>query len=173
MEIFSCGCCGNTYPTLHKNTHHKNPRALGGRDDVSNLIDLCPSCHDAIHAIAYKMLNRKTSRVQIVDAVALIYPENPRAREICIDLAVLVRNAAIEGQEKELSPNHLVNISTVIRKFFKPLIAQRVSEMKTSQEGYIRGLILIDLAKRFNLSLNLTEESNIVKRVQKGKLIEK
>jgi len=173
MEIFNCGCCGNKYPTLHKHTHHKNPRAMGGKDVDSNLIDLCPACHDAIHAIAYRMLNKKTSRIQIIDSIALIYPQNKKAQETCIDLAVLIRNYAIENQEKDLGPNHLVNIGTIIRKFFKPLVAQRAAELGTSQEGYIRSLILSDVAKRFNLNLSLVEENGIIKKIQKGKTSEK
>ena len=171
MEIFSCGCCNKTFPTLHKHTHHKNPKALGGKDTIGNLVDLCPSCHDAAHAIAYRMLSRKSSMTQILDAIALIYPDNKKAQEVCLDLSLLIRNASIENQEKDLGPNHLVNIGTVIRKYFKPLIAQRVSEMATSQEGYVRGLILTDLAKRFNLKLSMVEENNIIKRIQKGKVL--
>jgi hypothetical protein len=117
------------------------------------------------------MLGKKTSMTQILDAIALIYPDNRKAQEVCLELSLLVRNASIENQEKDLGPNHLVNIGTVIRKYFKPLIAQRVAELSASQEGYIRGLILMDLAKRFNLNLSLVEENSIIKRIQKGKTI--
>lgn len=40
---FSCAKCGEFGKTLH--IHHIKPWRLGGRDDIENLIPLCPKCH--------------------------------------------------------------------------------------------------------------------------------
>jgi DNA-directed RNA polymerase subunit F len=142
---------------------------MGGKDTADNLIDICPTCHDALHAIAHKLMDKKTSRTQILDSIALIYPKNKKAQDTCLELALHVRNAMIDGKEKGLGPNHLVSISTVIRMYYKPLIMHRVRELDTTQEDYIRGLILSDLAKRFNLNLNLSEEKRIMSNIKEQK----
>lgn len=173
MEIFICGCCANKLPTIHRNIHHKLPKALGGKDTQDNLIDLCPNCHDALHAIAHRLRDNRTSRSQILDSIALIYPSNKTAQEICLELALNVRNAMIASQEQGMGPNHLVSISTVLRLYYKPMIANRVRELNTSQEDYLRGLILSDLSKRFNMVISPMEEKRIMKNIkeQRKKLI--
>lgn len=44
LELFSkaCAVCGKT-GTLH--LHHIKPWRLGGKDEISNLVPLCPKCH--------------------------------------------------------------------------------------------------------------------------------
>lgn len=170
MDIFVCGCCANKFPTIHKNTHHKMPRSLGGKDTPDNLVELCPSCHDALHAIAYKMLSKKISPTQISDSLALIFLNNRKAQDICLGLATNVRNAQILVNEEGLSPDHLVQIGTTLRKYFKPLIMSRYRELNLSQESYIRMLILNDLIKRFNLNkISLTEENRLINYIKKEK----
>jgi len=173
MEIFICGCCSKKLPTLHRHIHHKIPRSLGGKDTQDNLIEICPDCHDALHAIAYRLMDNKTSRTQIIDSIVLIYPSNKKAQDTCLELALNVRNAMILGKEKGLGPNHIVNIGTAIRMYYKPLIAHRVRELNTSQEDYIRGLILADIGKRFNLNISMTEEKRIMSNIktQRKKLL--
>jgi len=41
-----CSCCGAEGPT---HAHHILPKALGGDDRPSNLVDVCPDCHWKIH----------------------------------------------------------------------------------------------------------------------------
>lgn len=171
MALFVCGCCGERFPTIHKNVHHKIPRSLGGKDIQSNLIELCPGCHDALHAIAYRMMSKKVSRMQVLDSIALIYPQNKKAQELCLELALNVRNAMIDSQEKGLGPDHIVNLTTTLRMYYKPLIANRIRELNTSQENYIRGLILSDLAKRFNLQISLVEEKMLMDNIKKQKSV--
>lgn len=168
-KLFACGCCKGKFPSLYKHTHHKTPRALGGKDTPDNLIDICPGCHDAIHGTAWKLANKKMADSKAIDAVHLIYKENEGAIKMCLELAYKVRNAMLVGGETELSQDAVVSIATTIRKRHKTLIAARVSELRTSQENYLRGLILTDLAKRFNLSLSATEEGRLIKQLKKGK----
>ncbi len=42
-----CSTCGNACSELHK--HHILPKALGGTDLSTNLIDICLDCHSKIH----------------------------------------------------------------------------------------------------------------------------
>ena len=169
MELFICGCCSKQLPTLHKHVHHKIPRALDGKDIPDNLIELCPGCHDTLHSIAYRMLSKKTTQTQIMDSLALIYVGNKKAQDTCLQLALNVRNSVIISQEKGLGPNHLINIGTTIRKYYKPLIMNRYRELNISQESYLRMLILTDLAKRFKLNVSLTEENDLLRKIKKEK----
>lgn len=171
MEIFICNCCSKKLPTLHRHTHHKIPKSLGGKDTQDNLIDICPDCHDALHAVAFKMMSKNVSSTQIIDSVALIYPGNEKAQKICLELATWVRNANISSKEKGLGPDHVVSIGTSIRMYYKPMIMERYRELGTSQEGYIRGLILADIARRFNLSINHVEEKIIMENIKKQRSI--
>jgi hypothetical protein len=41
-----CSCCGAEGPT---HAHHILPKALGGDDRPSNLVEVCPNCHWKIH----------------------------------------------------------------------------------------------------------------------------
>lgn len=43
-----CVCCGSVG---RLEVHHIRPVALGGTDDMHNLIGLCASCHKAIHSV--------------------------------------------------------------------------------------------------------------------------
>jgi Tfp pilus assembly major pilin PilA len=169
MEIFICGCCSKQYPSIHKNTHHKQPRSLGGKDNLDNLIELCPHCHDGLHAIAHKLLSKYSNQVQITDALSLMFPDNKKAQNICLDLALKVRNATIHDRENGSDPNQLVMISTNIRKQYKSMIAQRASEMNTSQEDYFRNLIIMDISKRFNLNITPVDENRIISHIKKNK----
>lgn len=169
MEIFVCGCCSKKFPTLHRHVHHKMPKALGGKDTSDNLIEICPSCHDTLHSIAQKMMNKGVSPTQITDSLALIYIDNKKAQETCLELAINVRNAHIQVKEKGLGPNHIIALSTTLRKYYKPLVMNRARELNISQESYIRMLILQDISKRFNINANLTEENRLISYIKKEK----
>lgn len=168
-QFFVCGCCLKRFPTLHKHAHHKTPKALGGKDTQDNLIEICPGCHDSIHAIAHRMLSKNVSMTQIIDSLALIYIDNKKAQETCLLLATNVRNAEIQVKEKGLGPNHIIAIGTTIRMYYKPFIMSRYRELNISQESYIRMLILQDLSKRFNINANLTEENRLISYIKKEK----
>lgn len=171
-ELFICGCCSNKYPGIHKHVHHKTPKALGGKDTLDNLIELCPSCHDSLHAIAHRLLDKRTTQAQIMDSLALIFLNNKKAQDTCLQLALSVRNAKIQAQEKGLGSNHIIQIMTSLRNYYKPLIMHRYRELNITQESYLRMLILNDLSKRFNLNVTLTEENALLKHLKKEKSID-
>lgn len=167
-KAFTCGCCSEIYPVLHKHTHHKNPKALGGKDTPDNLIDLCPGCHDALHNIAYKLVTNQHGQAKVIDSLTLIYKDNAKAKQVCLDLATQVRNAMVVHKEKGKKPNELINIGTVLRKQHKTLVEMRCRELNVSQESYIRGLILTDVGKRFHgMPISATEEARLIKLLKK------
>ena len=167
-KIFGCGCCKEPFPSLYKHVHHKTPKALGGKDTPDNLIELCPGCHDALHNIAWRML-QPHQQSKIMDSLHLIYKENTRAKEICLDLASRVRNSMIKNREVGMGPNHLINIGTTLRKTHKVYVEMRTKELRTSQEKYIRSLILADISKRFNIPISNIEEDRMIKAIKDGK----
>ena len=168
---FPCGCCGVIYPQIHKHTHHKTPKALGGKDTIDNLIDLCPGCHDALHNVAYKLMTRTHGQAKVIESLSMIYKVNVQAKQTCLDLAVQVRNAMIAQKDRGgHEPNELVNVATTIRRQHKTLIEARAKELKLSQEAYVRGCVLADLARRFpTAQINLGEESVVIKQLKKRK----
>lgn len=169
-RAFVCGCCEELFPVLHKHTHHKTPKALGGKDTADNLIDLCPACHDALHNIAYKLMIHRHGQAKVIDSLTLIYKDNAKAKENCLALATLVRNAMVVHREKGLAPNELINIGTVLRKQHKTLVEMRCRELKVSQEAYIRGLILKDVSDRYkDIPINAAEETRTIKLLKNKK----
>lgn len=42
-----CECCGK--PLRARNRHHRKLRSQGGSDAVTNLVLICPACHNTIH----------------------------------------------------------------------------------------------------------------------------
>jgi len=109
------------------------------------------------------------SHSQLIDSLALIFVDNKKAQDTCFQLAINVRNAQILSQEKGLGPNHIINIGTSLRKFFKPLITNRARELKLSQESYLRMLIFNDITKRFGITVSLTEENHLMSQIKKEK----
>jgi hypothetical protein len=170
IGIFRCGCCSEPFPDIHRHVHHKTPQALGGTDDLSNLIELCPGCHDTLHNVAYKLMNQKYAAVSVMDSVKLVYKDNPRAVKICTELAIKVRDAMVRSREVGKSPDQIVQLGFTIRKRHKDLLSLRSKELHLSQEDYIRMVILKDLAQRFKTaSISPPEESKVIKAIKKGR----
>lgn len=59
MTFFKCEICGENFPTALHHEHHKVPKSLGGSDEKSNLSDLCSSCHQHLHTVAFMIVNPK------------------------------------------------------------------------------------------------------------------
>jgi len=166
MSVFNCGCCGVLFPDMYKHTHHKIPQGVGGPDTPDNLIDLCPGCHDALHNIAHKMLSNKYPVGKILDTIHLIYKDNQKAKKICQELATNVRNAMLKSREEGLHPDHLIAVTTSLRKRMKDLLSLRCKELKISQEDYLRGLIIQDLKPRYLLQDTPFSENKLVKALK-------
>jgi hypothetical protein len=171
IGVFRCGCCDEIFPDIHLHTHHKVPQALGGTDEPSNLIDLCPGCHDTLHNVAYKLMNRNYSVVSVLDSVKLVYKENARAIKICTELAIKVRDSMVLSREKGKSPDQLVQLSLTLRKRHKDLLALRAQELHLSQEDYIRVIVLKDLVSRYKMQqISVAGEAALIKAIKKGRV---
>lgn len=168
--IFVCGCCGESYPTLHRHIHHKIPRAVGGPDTPDNLISLCPGCHDAIHSIATKLLSKKTSPGRIQDQIELIYKDNIHAQKMCLMLAQKIRDALVITREKGLDPDHLVPIATVLRKEDKDYLTLFCREHAISQDDLLRSLVLQTVGKWLgHTNDQIAEKMQAVKMLKRQK----
>ena len=154
-------------PDMHKHTHHKIPRSLGGTNVARNLIDLCPGCHDALHNAAYKLLSSKVPASQVDDSLTILYGKNVEAKKKCLELALIVRDATVKGQESGLGADHVLNITSSLRKTHKDLLVVRCKELKISQEHYIRTLILADLKNRFHITVDPVVENKTIKLLKK------
>jgi hypothetical protein len=165
-KIFICGCCSEKFPNLHKHTHHKKPRALGGSDNPDNLIDICPGCHDTLHRLAYMMRSGKYSEVSIRDTALFVYKENQLARENVLSLARIVKDAMILSDESGIDEDQPVGISTVIRKKHKDLIHLHCKDRKISLEDYVRSLLIKDILFRYGVG---PEEHRAVKNLKRRK----
>jgi len=166
LSVFKCECCLDLYPDIHQHIHHRIPRSLGGLDTPSNLVKLCPGCHDTLHNIAYKLLNKKFSQASVIDSLKLIYKDNGAAQKNCLELAVIVRDSVIKGRESVRDPDSLCGISTTLRRIHKNHVTIRCRELNLSQEDYVRGLILSDIKKRFGLALDVPSETIVIKRLK-------
>lgn len=56
---YTCQHCHGKSGDRRKEVHHVKWRSQGGSDDVSNLITLCKTCHDAVHRGEIELKNRK------------------------------------------------------------------------------------------------------------------
>ena len=165
---FQCGCCSNTFPEMYKHTHHKIPTSVGGPNTRENLIDLCPGCHDALHNVAYKLLSRKHQDSMVLDTIHMIFKSNTKAQKVCKELALNVRDAMIKSKEEGLGLDHVMSISTSLRKKYKDFVALRCRELGVSQEKYFRQLILQDLLSRYKCSgLNIAHEHEYIAHSKK------
>lgn len=165
--IFRCHICDGDFPDIHKHTHHIKPRSLGGTDDPSNLVELCPGCHDALHAIAYKLASKKASPSRIQDQVSIIYKTNIEAQKKCFKLASLVREAILSSAEVEQDPNSLQSVSTVLTKRQKDLVRVFCLDQKISQERFFQQALLKMLKEIYPDKVNNLE--NEIKSIKWAK----
>lgn len=70
---------GNPLDTQLLHEHHAVPRASGGGDQRSNLVWLCPNCHDLLHKVVHKITSSKHGIAQ--DLIGQYLPTQPAARE--------------------------------------------------------------------------------------------
>lgn len=147
--VFTCGCCRKSSPNINRHIHHVLPRALGGSDDKSNLIELCSECHNMLHAIAHKLVSKKSSVGRIQDALSIAFQGNQIAIATCLKLASNVREAMIKADEQGTDENQEVAISTIVKKKVKDLIFLRCKELGIPMNKYLKQLVISDLIKKY------------------------
>ena len=62
----NCYFCGSEGPI---ETHHIIPQRHGGSDDESNLVDLCPNCHERIERLYDKEFFREVANAKVTDSI--------------------------------------------------------------------------------------------------------
>jgi hypothetical protein len=61
------------YPEALHHLHHKIPKALGGSDDPTNMVNLCQTDHQLLHTLAYMLINQKRKH-EVEPTLQSIYP---------------------------------------------------------------------------------------------------
>lgn len=150
-------------------THHKKPQALGGTDHPSNLINLCPNCHDALHNAAYKLANPRHADSRVKDQIAIIYKDNLKAAQTCWNLALLVRDAMLNSVNDGVDYNSLVNVSTVLRMEHKADIARIAKERGVSQEAFVRTVLLKEIAQITKKRIDYGLEHKVIRTIKRKK----
>ena len=85
---------GEAVDTRLLHEHHKVPQGYGGKDEPSNRVWLCGSCHDHLHRLAQYLLSGKQGLAS--DLAVQIFPAMPAARQRLQELA---KTAAKAQQE--------------------------------------------------------------------------
>lgn len=88
----TCLLCNRETEFIH--SHHICPVAWGGIDDPRNLIDICESCHNTLHAQAREDIKytnhlkkgEKITKMNFIKQILDIYPES--AIQTYVDIAV-------------------------------------------------------------------------------------
>lgn len=106
MKTFVCQVCDTQTPDAFLHKHHQKPQAAGGTD--KDIINICSSCHQRIHSLAYMLMNPK--RKPEVEGVLQLYFPNHNTRKKIINLANIVAlemsaradKGLISGEEKQV-----------------------------------------------------------------------
>lgn len=99
-------CEKKSYSGKGLGTHHILPRALGGSDDITNLITLCHKCHDFVEISGF------TTKIEIKASIDEVIEEEPKEIEepeiITLDWHSWVYGGARRPpQDHRFSPNAL------------------------------------------------------------------
>lgn len=156
MEFFHCYVCTVEIPTAFRNEHHKIPRSTGGLDDTSNLVDLCVSCHDALHILGVMSLSQRRGGEVKDTAKALLQNNSAVAR--MLELVSIVRDHHIlkrDGKIK-LPPGSEVLVTSEIPVLYKEalsILAQTMTNPDTgrrySMSSLVRTMVMQSLERKF------------------------
>jgi hypothetical protein len=164
LDTFACDCCGKVFPRISMHEHHKIKKASGGQDTRDNIAILDAHCHHALHQIEAAVKNDK-KRLLVPDLLKKLYPDNSKAREFCLYLAM---TAAVGSDSKnadnkpaqgidysQFDSEELVHLTPpAVPPYIRDLVNRVVREMRTPKGRslgvgrYLRFLIEADLKKR-------------------------
>lgn len=68
--LIKCWGCEDLIPDIFMHTHHKTPQGAGGGDQEDNLVNVCPSCHAAVHQTTHLVAQGKNAQAR--DALTLL-----------------------------------------------------------------------------------------------------
>ncbi len=67
MKLTFCALCGCTENLVH---HHVVPRSIGGTDDETNRLTVCPPCHGTVHGMTLPANIRELTKAGVARAKA-------------------------------------------------------------------------------------------------------
>lgn len=111
MSFYRCYLCKKKFTVHTKDVHHKTPQAAHGTDDPDNLVETCPSCHDAIHTCAKKLSSGKYSQAD--DIARNLFPNSVAKRK---NLFTLAHSVSMAFDQRELSDDDDVLLSTFMKR---------------------------------------------------------
>lgn len=164
MDTFACDCCGKIYPRISMHEHHKIKQADGGKDTRENIAILDAHCHHALHQIEAAIKNEK-KRLHVPDLLRLLYPDNAKAREMCLYLATTAVFSKDSKNEKNtpaqdtdysmFDTEELVHLTPpMVPPKVRDMVNRVVRELKgptgksVGVSTYLRWLIEADLRRR-------------------------
>lgn len=168
MHIFQCYGCRKQFPNIHQHIHHKIPRTLGGKDTPDNLLNLCPQCHDLLHNVAYKMMNKKYTMTTLLDMVKLTYDGDQGSVNRCMELASLVRDEMLKNKESGKSTTEFVEQTITIRSKHKQLLTEWAKSTNTSLESLTRRILLKAISDRSNITIDFKREEDEIKAYKRN-----
>lgn len=168
--VFKCGICSDDFPNIHMHIHHKTPKSLGGTDDASNLIRICPMCHDLLHNTAYKLISKKVSETMLEDMVSLVYDHDLNKVRKCFELARIVRDEIIKSKEETKNQNDYTELTIKIKIRHKSLIHEWAKSCNLSLERLVRSILLKAVSDKYSITIDLHKEEELIKNyVKNGK----
>ena len=111
MNFFNCEICAKKFPMSLHHEHHKIPKSLGGSDEKSNLADLCSSCHQHLHAVAFMIVN-PNRRQEIEPTLIAIFGADQDARRRMLQFSQMVAKEMI--LRKEIRKEQSQELRTVV-----------------------------------------------------------
>lgn len=165
LDTFACDCCGQVFPCMVANEHHKIKQAQGGKDTRENIAVLDAHCHHALHQIEAAIKNEK-KRLHVPDMLKKLYPSNAKAREQCLYLAMTAamgvdrhnpdnKPASSEPDYSEFDTEDLVHLPPpAVPPHVRDAVQRVVRQMRTPRGKplgigkYLRYLVEKDLKQR-------------------------
>lgn len=138
--FFICYICEAEKPVDFRNRHHKVPKSLGGSDANDNLVDLCPGCHQEMHAVARMMRNPKRAG-EVRTAVQMVFPLQSAQRR-CLELAQLeCRSKIMNRAAVEADKEREIGVSLKLKRPYRDALQLIARDRGLSMADYIRKLV--------------------------------
>jgi hypothetical protein len=128
-----CGVCSNPHSEDMLETHHRVPRHLKGSDDPSNLIDICPNCHTAIHDLSRLLKIGQSATAAYLETN---YHNKRKAQKLLIELAKV-----IVAEEEEIHDKDFIKVPLTLPVEIHRKLRDSSKSAKCSMHKYIEYLI--------------------------------
>ena len=127
----SCYICGEPVGHLLE-THHIVPRRHGGSDNVENLVDLCPSCHQALEKIYDKRFYNRLKNALDEKELAEPNTEDSKSKLRKKSSLELVEDVEMSEEYRPMGSDSWYGAS---RKFVVDELQREVSDIESDEEA--------------------------------------